>query len=98
MSYLRILWRKAAAGLTLLVALFGATAAWANVSNPGQKTANVGTTASGTYVFGYLLFILGIASACWSSAGRPIAATVLGRRTTRSPASPRRQVRSRGKK
>ena len=38
MSYLRILWRKAAAGLTLLVGLLGATAAWAQVVKaPGER-------------------------------------------------------------
>jgi heme/copper-type cytochrome/quinol oxidase subunit 2 len=59
MSYLRRFGRRAAAGLTLLVGWLAATAAWAQVKPPA-KDDNAGTTASGAYVWGYMLFILGI--------------------------------------
>jgi hypothetical protein len=59
MSYLRIFWRKAAAALTLLAGLLGATAAWAQVNKPAAKE-DTSMTGSGAYVFSYMIFILGI--------------------------------------
>ena len=60
MSYLRKVWRKAAAGLALLVGLLATTAAWAQMPKPGPKE-DTSMTGSGAYVWGYMLLILGLA-------------------------------------
>jgi len=60
MSYLRILGRKAAARCVLVAGWLAATATWAQAQKlTGKEDAT--TTATGPYVWAYMLLILGLA-------------------------------------